>query len=355
MTGIAREDAIGRTDLELFGAVEAAGLHGRRHLHRHHGRRRRDRGGVTHRDGSVRQLMTRKRRLRERRRHRHICSDRAPTSPISRRARRLLQQSLRDNEVFRSLIDNLPVAIYAKKADLKLHVRQQGLVRPDRLRPGRLHSARPMSTSSERTAKCLPRPIASSCAPARRASSRKPSTGPDGSIRHQVARKGAFDASDGSQYLIGSSMDITEQKQREADLREAQRRAVLADRAKSEFLANMSHEIRTPMNGVLGMAELLAKIRSRPEAEDLHRHHRQVGQRAAHHHQRHPRFLEDRCRPADARSGAVQPVRGDRGRGDADLDTRQGKGPRTDRACRARPARPVRRRCRTHSGRSSPI
>ena len=40
---------------------------------------------------------------------------------------------------------------------------------------------------------------------------------------------------------------------------EAQRRAVLADRAKSEFLANMSHEIRTPMNGVLGMAELLAK------------------------------------------------------------------------------------------------
>ena len=43
------------------------------------------------------------------------------------------------------------------------------------------------------------------------------------------------------------------------NLRIANERVQLADRAKSEFLANMSHEIRTPMNGVMGMAELLIK------------------------------------------------------------------------------------------------
>jgi CheY-like chemotaxis protein/nitrogen-specific signal transduction histidine kinase len=72
-------------------------------------------------------------------------------------------------------------------------------------------------------------------------------------------------ASDGSLYLIGSTTDVSEMKERERELREAQQNAVLADRAKSEFLANMSHEIRTPMNGVLGMAELLAKSELDPK------------------------------------------------------------------------------------------
>ena len=59
--------------------------------------------------------------------------------------------------------------------------------------------------------------------------------------------------------MIITYSDITEAKQREAELKELLGKAEIADRAKSEFLANMSHEIRTPMNGVLGMAELLSR------------------------------------------------------------------------------------------------
>lgn len=63
-------------------------------------------------------------------------------------------------------------------------------------------------------------------------------------------------------------IDITDQKEREAKLLEANRALKAASVAKSEFLANMSHEIRTPLNGVIGMTEMVLASELTEEQRD---------------------------------------------------------------------------------------
>jgi len=82
--------------------------------------------------------------------------------------------------------------------------------------------------------------------------------GGDGKRRHvRVRAMITRDAQNRPVRAVGTTIDITAEKEEAKELLRAKEAALAADKAKSEFLAVMSHEIRTPLNGVLGFASML--------------------------------------------------------------------------------------------------
>lgn len=57
--------------------------------------------------------------------------------------------------------------------------------------------------------------------------------------------------------VLGISINITDRKKIEAELKIAKEKAEAANLAKTEFLENMRHDIRTPLTGIVGFADLI--------------------------------------------------------------------------------------------------
>ncbi|MFA6037019.1 MAG: PAS domain-containing protein [Legionellales bacterium] len=74
--------------------------------------------------------------------------------------------------------------------------------------------------------------------------------------------------------VLGVSLDITQQKNIEDELRKARDAAQIANAAKSDFIRNMSHDIRTPLTGIIGMADMIGHETVNEDAQDI----RQAGQ-----------------------------------------------------------------------------
>ncbi len=81
---------------------------------------------------------------------------------------------------------------------------------------------------------------------------------PKSGVRHIRANGHVVhDGSGKPTRVVGVNWDVTEQFERENDIRAAMEAAERANLAKSTFLATMSHEIRTPLNGIIGFTHLL--------------------------------------------------------------------------------------------------
>ncbi|MEZ5871910.1 MAG: response regulator [Nitratireductor sp.] len=137
------------------------------------------------------------------------CRDVAHSGDGERTGAQDLDAIVRQNEIFRSLIDNVPISLYAKTEDRKIVYANQGWsdltgVPLDKA-IGRTDEEL-MGTDGERFAQDDIEIISN----LETREILETAVNADGSLRYQIARKRALRGSDGTVLLVGSTTDVTE-------------------------------------------------------------------------------------------------------------------------------------------------